>query len=334
MTSLKPGGVPGFLGSAHGPVLPSRACTSRRDLSISRWMQSCPPGAPAEVGDCMNAESQLGVEEGSGRDGAGPCAREGKVVDAEARRVYLEGMYRRAGLGHLGSMGGRVVPMAIQVVEPEVNEQRVQSEVSTAPSGGNGDDDPDFYANVGDALLTIRHEIPLLFEKDLTYDIYREDIVFRDPRNSFQGVRNYKILFWSLRIHGWIFFRKIGVEVKSVCQVSEREIRMRWCVHGIPRIPWEAEGIFDGVSIYKLDRHGKIYEHEVSNVIFRDPPVFRIPLLANLSLAPRRARQPCPGAWSLSLLYLIQRFSWVRMYLVVLMSMQLRNASGLAAPSS
>jgi hypothetical protein len=39
--------------------------------------------------------------------------------------------------------------------------------------------------------------------------------------------------------------------------------RMRWTVHGIPRVPWKAEGIFDGVSTFKLDRKGKIYEHQV-----------------------------------------------------------------------
>jgi len=38
---------------------------------------------------------------------------------------------------------------------------------------------------------------------------------------------------------------------------------MRWTVHGIPRVPWNAEGIFDGVSTFRLDGHGKIYEHQV-----------------------------------------------------------------------
>ena len=45
--------------------------------------------------------------------------------------------------------------------------------------------------------------------------------------------------------------------------------RMRWTVHGVPRVPWKAEGVFDGVSEFKLDHHGKIYQHSVNNVIFR-----------------------------------------------------------------
>jgi len=232
--------------------------------------------------------------------------------------------------------------MVVQIADPKVQDKdeavdKLEVKGPQEPDNGGGPD-PNFYANVGDALLTIRSEIPFLFEKELTYDIYTDDITFRDPRNSFHGLRSYKIIFWSLRLHGKIFFRKIFVDVKSLCQVSEREIRMRWCVHGVPRIPWEAEGIFDGVSIYRLDRHGKIYEHEVSNVIFRDPPVVRLPLLANLLLNPRPQRQPCPGAWYAesmqSFLFHLQHFSWVRMYMVLLMSMQLLNPRGLVASSS
>ena len=36
--------------------------------------------------------------------------------------------------------------------------------------------------------------------------------------------------------------------------------RMRWSVVGYPRVPWEACGIFDGVSEFRLDSNGKIYE--------------------------------------------------------------------------
>ena len=42
--------------------------------------------------------------------------------------------------------------------------------------------------------------------------------------------------------------------------------RMRWTVRGIPRVPWNAEGVFDGVSTFRLDRKGKIYEHQASTL--------------------------------------------------------------------
>ena len=60
--------------------------------------------------------------------------------------------------------------------------------------------------------------------------------------------------------------------------------RLRWTVHGVPRVPWEAEGVFDGISEYKLDSKGKIYEHKVTNVQMRDPPFARSPLSIGLNL--------------------------------------------------
>ena len=73
--------------------------------------------------------------------------------------------------------------------------------------------------------------------------------------------------------------------------------RLRWTVRGIPRVPWEAEGIFDGISEYKLDKDGKIYEHKVTNVQMRDPPLARSLESIGLNMIPvprlQRAPQVC-----------------------------------------
>lgn len=74
------------------------------------------------------------------------------------------------------------------------------------------------------------------------------------------------------------------VEVKRVWQTDDSKIQMRWQVRGTPRVPWKAEGIFDGVSMYKLDREGRIFEHYIDNVILRDPPVRSVPLTSSLSV--------------------------------------------------
>ncbi|KAK8623134.1 hypothetical protein V6N13_118027 [Hibiscus sabdariffa] len=75
----------------------------------------------------------------------------------------------------------------------------------------------EFYVNLGLAVRTLREDLPLLFTRDINYDIYR----------------------WNLR--------------------------------GVPRVPWEAKGQFQGTSRYKLDRNGKIYEHKVDNLAFNFP---------------------------------------------------------------
>ncbi len=87
---------------------------------------------------------------------------------------------------------------------------------------------------------------------------------------------------------------------QRIWQPEDGLIKMRWTVHGIPRVPWEAEGTFDGISTYRLDSHGRIYEHSVDNVLLRDPPMAtNPPLLAGLNLqplVPQPSQQPIPGA--------------------------------------
>lgn len=99
----------------------------------------------------------------------------------------------------------------------------------------------------------------------------RDDITFLDPLNKFTGIENYKLIFWALRFHGRILFREISLEVFRVWQPSENVILIRWNLKGVPRVPWEAKGHFQGTSRYKLDRNGKIYQHKVDNLAFNFP---------------------------------------------------------------
>jgi hypothetical protein len=150
---------------------------------------------------------------------------------------------------------------------------------------------PDYYANVGDAIRTLREDFPLLFAKDPNYDIYREDIVFKDPNLSFKGLKNYKLIIWSIKFHGRLFFKRIFIDVTRIWQPDDSQIKMRWRVHAYPRVWWESEGIFDAISTYKLDNKGRIYEHSVDNVQLRDPPITN-PLLYGLNWLVRPVPQP------------------------------------------
>ncbi|XP_042477918.1 uncharacterized protein LOC122059279 [Macadamia integrifolia] len=129
----------------------------------------------------------------------------------------------------------------------------------------------DFYVNIGLAVRTLREDLPSIFSKDLNYDIYRDDITFVDPLNTFTGIENYKLISWALRFHSRILFREIALEVYRVWQPSENVILIRWNLKGVPRVPWETRGQFQGTSRYKLDRNGKIYEHKVDNLAFNFP---------------------------------------------------------------
>lgn len=83
-------------------------------------------------------------------------------------------------------------------------------------------------------------------------------------------------MIWALRFHGRIFFRALWVDIISVSQPTENVIMVRWTIHGIPRVPWESCARFDGLSEYKLDSEGKIFQHRVDNIALNSPPKFHV----------------------------------------------------------
>lgn len=158
--------------------------------------------------------------------------------------------------------------------------------------------------------------MPLLFTKDLNYNIYRDDITFTDPLNKFTGIENYKLIFWALRFHGRILFREIGVDVLRIWQPSENVILIRWNLRGIPRVPWEAKGQFQGTSRYKLDRNGKIYEHKVDNLAFNFPQQLK-PAVSVLDLVSACPASPNPTFFLGPVDVNSYSSSWVELYRAV-----------------
>lgn len=159
----------------------------------------------------------------------------------------------------------KVKDLEVQFSAPATSEQRRENEE---------EEKREYYVNTGYAIRTLREELPEMFYRELSFGIYRDDIAFKDPVNTFIGIENYKSIFWALRFHGRLFFCALWLNIVSVWQPSEGVIMIRWIVHGIPRVPWESRGRFDGTSEYKLDKYGKIYEHRVHNIALNSPSKF------------------------------------------------------------
>ncbi|RUR86745.1 DUF2358 domain-containing protein [Chlorogloeopsis fritschii PCC 9212] len=119
----------------------------------------------------------------------------------------------------------------------------------------------DYQLQVERVIKTLEQDLPTLFEKDISYNIYTKDIYFRDPVNTFKGKINYRIIFWTLRFHARLFFTKIYFDLHDVCQSDEDTILAKWTVRGVLRLPWKARIFFNGYSTYKLNKDGLIYEH-------------------------------------------------------------------------
>ncbi len=110
-------------------------------------------------------------------------------------------------------------------------------------------------------IKTLKEDLPTLFEKDISYDIYTQDIYFKDPVNTFKYKFNYRIIFWTLRFHARLFFTQIYFDVHEVYQSAEDTILAKWTVRGVLRVPWKAGLLFNGYSTYKLNQDNLIYEH-------------------------------------------------------------------------
>jgi Uncharacterized conserved protein (DUF2358) len=110
-------------------------------------------------------------------------------------------------------------------------------------------------------ITTLRQDLPTLFEKDIYYEIYTNDIYFCDPVNKFKGKFNYRIIFWTLRFHAQLFFTQIAFDLHDVSQSDNDTILATWTVRGVLRVPWQAKLRFNGYSTYKLNTDCLIYEH-------------------------------------------------------------------------
>ncbi len=119
----------------------------------------------------------------------------------------------------------------------------------------------DYQSQVQQVVETLKKDLPTLFERDISYDIYTKNIYFKDPVNTFKGKLNYRIIFWTLRFHGQLFFTSLSFDVHEVAQTAEDTITAIWTVRGTLRVPWKAGVFFNGYSTYKLTPDGLIYEH-------------------------------------------------------------------------
>lgn len=119
----------------------------------------------------------------------------------------------------------------------------------------------EYQLSVEGVIKTLKEDLPTLFEKDISYHIYTDDIYFKDPVNTFKYKFNYRIIFWTLRFHARLFFTQIYFDVHEVSQSAEDTILAKWTVRGALRVPWKAGLLFNGYSTYKLNQDNFIYEH-------------------------------------------------------------------------
>ncbi|GJD11948.1 hypothetical protein Gasu2_60640 [Galdieria sulphuraria] len=156
---------------------------------------------------------------------------------------------------------------------------------------------PEFYANLGTVIETLRSDYSHILEKDIDYSVYDEDLILRDRVHGqyLQGKEAYKTVLWLLRVHTHIAFRQAFTDVKSMYYDDDSAIiYLRWEIRAVPRLlPWDVhrQRYIDGLSIYRLNCDGWVQEHIVDNVL--QTPIKLPSLVENLlSLGTIRLRSP------------------------------------------
>ncbi|MEM1242314.1 MAG: DUF2358 domain-containing protein [Cyanobacteria bacterium P01_H01_bin.26] len=95
------------------------------------------------------------------------------------------------------------------------------------------------------------------FPKAQSYDLYAEEVYFKDPMNEFRGVGRYR------RMIGFIdqWFQDIDLQLQGVEQPQVDTIKTRWILNFTAPIPWQPRVSIPGWSELTLNAEGLICSH-------------------------------------------------------------------------
>ncbi|MEL6579139.1 MAG: DUF2358 domain-containing protein [Cyanobacteria bacterium J06621_12] len=94
------------------------------------------------------------------------------------------------------------------------------------------------------------------FPENQTYDIYAEDVYFKDPLNEFRGVKKYRDMIGFLQD----FFSNVEMEVHSLEQ-SDELIKTEWTLNMTPPLPWQPRLSIPGRSELRVNQASLISSH-------------------------------------------------------------------------
>lgn len=124
-----------------------------------------------------------------------------------------------------------------------------------------------FDLNIGKAIDTLRHDIPLLFKESPNLDIFAQDIKLFDPKGIIcTGKYKYSMILNSLRIAKHIpLLDEPTIEIKTLrYHKDSHEIHVKFMI--IANTPIVNTIQFEAVSRYCVNQQGLINEHHIDNV--------------------------------------------------------------------
>lgn len=94
------------------------------------------------------------------------------------------------------------------------------------------------------------------FPQDQTYEIYAEDVYFKDPLNQFRGRDRYRQMIGFIQT----WFRQPKLDLHQI-QRSGNQIRTDWTLSWTTPLPWQPRIAIEGWSELELDDREMIISH-------------------------------------------------------------------------
>ena len=94
------------------------------------------------------------------------------------------------------------------------------------------------------------------FPDNQTYEIYADDVYFKDPLNEFNGIKKYKAMIGFLGT----FFGNVEMDVHDVRQEGDL-IKSEWTLNMTSPLPWKPRLSIPGWSELKISEANLIASH-------------------------------------------------------------------------
>ncbi|MCC0176337.1 DUF2358 domain-containing protein [Waterburya agarophytonicola K14] len=94
------------------------------------------------------------------------------------------------------------------------------------------------------------------FPDNQTFEIYAEDVYFKDPLNEFRGVKKYREMIGFLSS----FFSKIKMEVHNITQEGTK-IQTEWTLNMNSPLPWKPLISIPGWSELEISEDNLVASH-------------------------------------------------------------------------
>ena len=124
----------------------------------------------------------------------------------------------------------------------------------------------DFELNLGRAIDALRSDVPAFADRELSWDIYADNVQLADPSGvQTRGLQNYKQFFGVIRMFRRVMIDKVDITFKLRYDWSSKIIKVTWYSKWYARGSSKAAYV-DATSSFHLDDQGKVFKHVVDRV--------------------------------------------------------------------